>query len=167
MKKTALTSQPFAARPFAAKTSDHPSRIGRSASQPFPYFSQTDPHLAHYFKRKFESTYRRSSLPRPATTPVAPIVSRQAGKTRRSSSVCQDKLQTYRVALKTGDGRDHGTQARVFITLCGSRGKLGKRQVPTGSGGEATGLTPGKVHRFSIMGKDIGELREVVVEVGC
>ena len=153
-----MKKQPFAARPFAAKaTSDTPSSFGRSRSQHTMYFSQTDPHLARFFRRKSLS----------ASSVSSPVPSRPATLSRRGSlSAGGEQLQTvYRVALKTGEGREHGTRAKVFITLCGTKAKLSKRLVPVGNTEEGSALRPGNVHKFSLTGRDIGDLKEIIMEV--
>lgn len=156
MKKA--KSQPFATRPFAAKsTSNNPPPFGRSRSQhTTTYFSQTDPHLAQFFRRKSQS-----AVAAPASSHRSATLSRRA-----SLSAGGEQLQTvYRVALKTGEGREHGTRAKVFVTLCGSKAKLSKRLVPVSDAEEGGALRPGNVHKFSITGRDIGELKEIIIEV--
>ena len=157
MKKAKSLPQPFAARPFAAKaTSNKPPPSDRSRSQHTTYFSQTDPHLAQFFRRKSQSAV------------AAPASSHRLATLSRGASLSADgeKLQTvYRVALKTGEGREHGTRAKVFITLCGTKSKLTKRLVPVGNVEEGGALRPGNVHKFSITGRDIGDLKEIIMEV--
>ena len=68
------------------------------------------------------------------------------------------------MSVKTGSQSGAGTDARVFITLHGSQGKLGKKRLVRGGGAEGMRFAEGSLERLRVRGPAVGELRQVTVE---
>ena len=67
------------------------------------------------------------------------------------------------MSVKTGSQSGAGTDARVFITLHGSQGKLGRKRLVRGGAG-GTRFAEGSLERFRVRGPPVGELKHVTVE---
>ena len=106
--------------------------------------------------------------------PNSPSAAGTPSRTRESSSQA-----CYHVTVKTGSQSGAGTDARVFVTLHGSQGKLGKKRLVRGGGGGGAGVrggggagggagemrfAEGSLERFRVRGPGVGELRQVTVE---
>lgn len=68
----------------------------------------------------------------------------------------------YTVKIKTGEAKDAGTSANVFIRLFGRRG-LKTRMIPL-EVVQRQRFEPGKVETFSLQELDIGELEALEIE---
>ena len=80
-------------------------------------------------------------------------------------------LRTYKVRVETGGKKGAGTEARVFLTLFGSKGKSTKKRIFkfAGNGQQDTDLVPfkfsrGSAHTFAMSFKAVGVLEKILVE---
>ena len=81
------------------------------------------------------------------------------------------RMKTYKVRVETGDKKGAGTEARVFMTLFGSKGKSAKKRIFkfSGNGQQDTDLVPFKfsrssAHTFNMTFKNIGVLEKILIE---
>ncbi|XP_074850459.1 lipoxygenase homology domain-containing protein 1 isoform X1 [Carettochelys insculpta] len=162
---------PFAARTSSAGLSGH--RYGRGCVDVLlQYSSMNDPHLFDYYARKFG--FQVSTRYLPTTEHVkrhhqtASQYKKKSVGTRSSSSVHSKVL--YKVMVKTGDKSGSGTDARVFLKMKGSKGKLSKTRLykKTESNiAQQTAvfkLSKGSVNTFKIHGPEIGDIRNITLE---
>lgn len=88
-----------------------------------PYHAMNDPHLYEYFERRFGQIQTAARRKRPISAPsVASSTTR--GKKKRTED---DVL--YKIAIITADKKDAGTDAKVFLTVKGLRGKIPKTRL--------------------------------------
>jgi len=80
-------------------------------------------------------------------------------------------MRSYKVRVETGDKKGSGTEARVFLTLFGSKGKSSKKRIFKFSGNsqQNTDLVPfkfsrGSAHTFSMTLKNVGVLEKILIE---
>ena len=80
-------------------------------------------------------------------------------------------MKEYKVRVETGDKKGSGTEARVFITLFGSKGKSAKKRIFKFSGNaqQDTDLVPfkfarGSAHTFNMTFKNVGVLEKILIE---
>ncbi|XP_061409799.1 lipoxygenase homology domain-containing protein 1-like isoform X3 [Lethenteron reissneri] len=140
--------------PFAARTMDlglysrgrHVN--GRMGSLP-PYAPFNDPHLLDYYTRKF------AMEPRPPST---------AGRSGSARSTRGGVL--YTVTVKTGDCKNAGTQARVYLQMKGSKGRVNKKRLykKSSSGIGDFRFGRGSSHTFRLHGPELGELKAITLE---
>lgn len=72
---------------------------------------------------------------------------------------------TYIVSVKTAAQTNAGTDARAYVTLHGSGGRLGrKRLVRSGGDGKGFRFTPGSLERFRVRGRGVEELSHMTLE---
>ncbi|XP_078530890.1 lipoxygenase homology domain-containing protein 1 isoform X2 [Lissotriton helveticus] len=157
---------PFAARTFSAGSSGHRYRNGHVDLLP-QYNALNDRHMMDFYARKFglEVNPRPPSAKRAKSAP--------SHRSERYSTwpgpITPTKV-LYKVAVKTGDKRNSGTDARVFIRMRGSKGKLNKTRLFKKTGSDASEKTSafkfskGSNHTFKVYGPDIGEIREITLE---
>ena len=130
---------------------------------PGPYFSPIDPHLRHYYERK---QLRSAPCSSPAGGKDSSKAHDSPSLTRPSSCTNQT---SYVVAVKTYDHPKAGTNAKVYITLHGDKGKISKKRLVHGSRrkGDRQGtfkFEPGSVEKFRIRGPPVGDLVQVHIE---
>ncbi|XP_022094211.1 lipoxygenase homology domain-containing protein 1-like isoform X2 [Acanthaster planci] len=138
---------------------------GRTVTVP-EYDAFADPHLTDYFARKFSI-----GLPRPPSgAKRRPASANARTSTGRSGSRQSTGLECmYRVTVKTGDKKNCGTAASVFIQLKGSKGKTAKRKLSKKSAKTQSGFMKIKYSRntskvFKLKMQDVGELQTLTVE---
>ncbi|CAG5136848.1 unnamed protein product, partial [Candidula unifasciata] len=85
----------------------------------------------------------------------------------------RDKDVMYKVAVTTGDLKNSGTDAKVFIKLKGTKGKVPKTRLTKRAGSVKSAknvafrFTKGSTHVFKIWGPNIGTLRSLVIETSA
>ncbi|XP_059845764.1 lipoxygenase homology domain-containing protein 1 [Hypanus sabinus] len=155
--------------PYSARTSKPGSRYRDGRSCKFPqYHSLNDPHLFNYYLRKFgfQEQPRRLSNSRSVLLPQSSNSRRDLSRT--GSQADGDVL--YKVTVQTGKKREAGTDAKVFLQMKGSKGKMNKKQLWKSSvskqldGTKAFQFHRGSSHTFKICGPDIGELQSIILE---
>ena len=111
------------------------------------YNTMDDKHLLDFYKKKFGLTKITKKM-------------KQKGN-----------MRSYKVRVETGDKKGSGTEARVFITLFGSKGKSSKKRVFkfSGNGQQDHDLVPfkfsrGSAHTFNMTFKNVGVLEKLLVE---
>nr|XP_032809632.1 lipoxygenase homology domain-containing protein 1-like [Petromyzon marinus] len=121
---------------------------GRMGSLP-PYAPFNDPHLLDYYTRKF------AMEPRPPST---------AGRGGSARSTRGGVL--YTVTVKTGDRKNAGTQARVYLQMKGSKGRVNKKRLykKSSSGIGDFRFGRGSSHTFRLHGPELGELKAITLE---
>ena len=67
---------------------------------------------------------------------------------------------SYTVRVKTGDDKDGGTEAKVYIVLIGTQASTKKIDLELV---QKTEFEPGTAETFSIEGVDVGEIRKIEV----
>ncbi|KAK2194040.1 hypothetical protein NP493_3g07026 [Ridgeia piscesae] len=142
------------------------SKLAAEATLP-SYCALNDPHLREYYQKKFSQPLLTAS--------VSTLHGRQGrllrpGSARSLQDGGKGSGAIYKVAVTTGDKKNAGTDARVFIRIKGSRGNLPKMQL-TKKAGSANNKKPtrykfnrGTTHIFKLQGKDIGEVHSVILE---
>ncbi|CAL1540467.1 unnamed protein product [Lymnaea stagnalis] len=168
---------PFAARKMAAFINSalgYP-RVENGQTVPIPsYDPLNDPHLVEYFERRFGSiqteALKSQRLLSRWSRPSSPGNSSLLHK-RRKLDKGGDIL--YKVSVTTGDVKNAGTDAKVFVKLKGVRGKLPKTRLTKKAGSVKSGkkvpfrFTRGSCHVFKIWGPNIGDLKSLVVETSA
>ncbi|XP_043570379.1 lipoxygenase homology domain-containing protein 1-like [Chiloscyllium plagiosum] len=150
--------------PFAARTMDTGYRHKDNRIVSFPqYNTLNDPHLFDYYAKKFELQLQ----------PHCPSNSRKSAPTlkklSRSGSISDGDI-LYKVTVKTGQKKDAGTGAKVFLQMKGSKGKMNKKHlcktnVSTKSQKPvAFQFRMGSSHTFNVYGPEIGELQSITLE---
>ena len=93
----------------------------------------------------------------------------------RSGAILKDTI--YKVSITTGDHRNHGTSARVFLRMKGSRGKMQKKCLSKSktvqksksetkkAKSKAFKFLPGSTQIFKIKHEDIGNIKSITLEV--
>uniref|UniRef100_K1R2V2 Lipoxygenase-like protein domain-containing protein 1 n=1 Tax=Magallana gigas TaxID=29159 RepID=K1R2V2_MAGGI len=154
-------------RPYSARRMESVySRNGdvRSSIPLPPYHAMNDPHLYEYFERRFGQIQTAARRKRPISAPsVASSTTR--GKKKRSED---DVL--YKIAIITADKKDAGTDAKVFLTVKGLRGKIPKTRLTKKAGSVrknskvAFRFSKGSTHLFKIRGPEIGDIKSIIIE---
>ncbi|GFN84259.1 lipoxygenase homology domain-containing protein 1-like, partial [Plakobranchus ocellatus] len=91
-------------------------------------------------------------------------------KRRRLAKDGEASNVLYKIAVTTGDLKNCGTDAKVFIKLKGLRGKLPKTRLTKKAGSVKSGkkvafrFAKGSTHVFKIWGPNIGDLKSMVIE---
>ncbi|XP_077979346.1 lipoxygenase homology domain-containing protein 1-like [Glandiceps talaboti] len=155
---------PYAARKYDSidlASVKHYPRIenGQTVTLP-PYSSLNDPHLVDYFARKFGFN------PRPPS----------AGSLRNGSRSPRGKMGgqvTYKIQVKTGERKNAGTDANVYIWIKGTNGKMPKKKlskvVSTNKQGKVESgvnfkFVKGKTKAFKVKSKELGDLTSLTIE---
>ncbi|GFN87704.1 fibronectin type iii domain-containing protein 1 [Plakobranchus ocellatus] len=173
---------PFAARKmeaFVNSTLGYP-RVENGNSIPIPsYDPLNDPHLVEYFERRFGSiqieALRRQRLQRFSRPSSAGSYGYNGllSKRRRLAKDGEASNVLYKIAVTTGDLKNCGTDAKVFIKLKGLRGKLPKTRLTKKAGSVKSGkkvafrFAKGSTHVFKIWGPNIGDLKSMVIETSA
>ncbi|KAJ8050374.1 Lipoxygenase-likey domain-containing protein 1 [Holothuria leucospilota] len=128
------------------------------------YSALTDPHLADYYARKFNLV----TIPRPPTAGRRPA---SAPAKRNSNSRGQRKVSevVYKVSVTTGNKKNAGTDAHVYIQLRGSKGKMPKKKLTKKSTKTQSGFIKVKFSRnttksFKLKSAELGDLQSLIVE---
>ncbi|KAM4708199.1 lipoxygenase homology domain-containing protein 1 [Discoglossus pictus] len=150
---------PFAARTMSANPGGYRYRNGHVDTLPH-YTSMNDPHLFDYYAKKF--ALQVNPLPPSSKRAKSAPVSRAS---LRSGYVSGGKV-LYKIVVKTGDKKKSGTNARVFIQMKGTKGKLNKTQLYKKTGSETSPFTfsKGSSHVFKVYGPEIGEIKSITLE---
>ncbi|KAK7479808.1 hypothetical protein BaRGS_00028988 [Batillaria attramentaria] len=169
---------PYASRKmeaFVNSTLGYP-RVENGKSIPIPsYDPLMDPHLVEYFERRFgtlqmEELKRQRLLRRYARPHSAGSLANRGsriGKGKASGNVL------YKVAVTTGDQKNAGTDAKVFIKIKGLKGKLPKTRLTKKAGsvksnkGVAFRFAKGSTHVFKIRGPNIGDIQSLMIETSA
>ncbi|XP_012940984.2 lipoxygenase homology domain-containing protein 1, partial [Aplysia californica] len=168
---------PYAARKMEAfinSTLGYP-RVENGHSVPIPsYDPLNDPHLSEYFERRFNSIQmeelRRQRLLRPRS---AGSYGRNGLLTKRRRIGTGDDNVLYKVAVTTGTLKNCGTDAKVFIRMKGTRGKIPKTRLTKKAGSVKSGkgvafrFAKGSTHVFKIWGPSIGDLKSISIETSA
>lgn len=162
-------SHPYASRQregFVRKTLGYPE-VQRGASAPIPpYDPLIDPHLSEYFERRFgaiQSVARRRGG-RPSSAPC----SRYSGK-KIKADVGEGPV-LYKVFVTTADKKGASTDAKVFISLKGTKSKITRTRLTKKAGsvksnkGVAFKFSKGTTHMFKIRGPELGDIKSLVME---
>lgn len=89
------------------------------------------------------------------------------------------KETVYKVSITTGGQRGHGTSARVYLRMKGSKGKMNKKCLSKSkstvkskttaenkkSKTKAFKFLPGSTQTFKIKTADIGDIKSITLEV--
>eukprot|EP00794_Sanderia_malayensis_P016965 gene16965-18674_t len=149
---------PFAPRAFVGQSSyDMPKVVNGKKYTMKEYNPLEDPHLSDYYSRKLG---------------LLPSLSDSTRKKMKGPK--KKEGATYLVSVTTGNKKGQGTDARVFIQLRGTKGKLPKQQLITATSEDdirsisdnrsAFKFAPGTTENFTIKGLDIGNLVALEVE---
>ena len=177
VQRDGTLSAPYAPRNSRARiATDYPGPMKKSMACRQPYFSLSDPHLQEYFARKGSSVSPLRSPVRPRSVGAVHKQQQQQQflKRRKTAPSYSLKKSTqsvstphgkqgstasldYPVQVGTGDVKGGGTDAAVFVTLCGSRGCSAKTRLL----GE---FDRGSVVSAHVTSADIGKLEKVVIE---
>ncbi|XP_056399217.1 lipoxygenase homology domain-containing protein 1 isoform X2 [Hyla sarda] len=122
------------------------------------YSSMNDPHLYDYYARKFGLQVDT----RPSSSRLA--LSTQFARSRPGSMAVKKVL--YKVVVKTGNKKQGGTNARVYIRMKGTKGKLNKTQLHKKLGDKDSEFKFGKgsTHAFKVYGPEIGDIKNITLE---
>ncbi|XP_072269601.1 lipoxygenase homology domain-containing protein 1 [Pyxicephalus adspersus] len=149
---------PFAARTMSANSGGYRYKNGRVDTLP-SYSPMNDPHLYDYYAKKFglQGYSQPSTMKRANTAPAS-----RSGFRPHSASA--NKV-LYKVMVKTGDKKQSGTSARVYIKMKGSKGKLNKTQLYKKSSPDSEfKFTKGSTHTFKVSGPEIGDIKSITLE---
>ncbi|XP_076450682.1 LOW QUALITY PROTEIN: lipoxygenase homology domain-containing protein 1-like [Babylonia areolata] len=164
---------------FVNSTLGYP-RVENGKSVPIPsYDPMLDPHLVDYFESRFgqmqlEELKRQRMLRRFARPRSAGGLTLGSRRGLRSSGKGKDGGEVlYKVAVTTGDVKNAGTDAKVFLKIKGTRGKLPKTRLTKKAGsvksnkGVAFRFARGSTHVFKIRGLNIGDIQSLVIETSA
>ncbi|XP_078332217.1 lipoxygenase homology domain-containing protein 1-like isoform X5 [Crassostrea virginica] len=132
-----------------------------------PYHAMNDPHLYEYFERRFGQIQVAARRKRPHSAHSRPS---SASSTAKGKKKHDDEDVLYKVAIITADKKDAGTDAKVFLTVKGLRGKIPKTRLTKKAGSVrknskvAFRFSKGSTHLFKIRGPEIGDLKSIIVE---
>lgn len=85
-------------------------------------------------------------------------------KTRKTKLGFEHEAR-YTVSVTTGKHPSSGTSAKVFISLCGLKGKITKRRLVKKGNLDFYSFQRGKVQSFKFGGPDIGKINYIIIEV--
>ncbi|XP_033890281.3 lipoxygenase homology domain-containing protein 1-like [Acipenser ruthenus] len=170
VESTLSRRAPFASRTVSASVSGN--RFKNEHMDTFPQYSPlNDPHLFDYYARRFglQVTPRPPlSAKRPKSAPLDRFQGSQASITR-SGSVTGGKV-LYKVTVKTGDKKNAGTDAKVYLRMKGLKGKFNKKRLFKSSGSDKYAETStfqfsrGSCHTFKVYGPEIGDIKNIILE---
>ena len=72
-------------------------------------------------------------------------------------------VHTYQVRVQTSDVSGAGTDADVYVKLCGTRGDTGKRHLKSSLRGRSNKFESGGVEKFEVLAVALGDVERVVV----
>lgn len=139
----------------------------RSSIPLSPYHAMNYPHLYEYSERRFGQIQTAARRKRPilAHSHTCSASSTARGKKKRTED---DVL--YKIAIITADKKDAGTDAKVFLTVKGLRGKIPKTRLTKKAGSVrknskvAFRFSKGSTHLFMIRRPEIGDIKSVIIE---
>ncbi|XP_013416715.1 lipoxygenase homology domain-containing protein 1 isoform X2 [Lingula anatina] len=163
--------------PYAPRTRE--SFSGSAAGSPMLDYGKTigipnynsicDPHLTEYFQRKFGAPRPPSGIrPRSPRGKQYSYAGRGNKSPRGAKAKKGDVL--YKVAVTTGDKKNAGTSAKVYLRLKGTKGKIPKTRLTKKAGSVkktkavSFRFNKGTTHIFKIKGADIGDLKSLSIE---
>jgi hypothetical protein len=77
----------------------------------------------------------------------------------------------YKISVVTGNKRNAGTDAKVFLTIKGAKGKIPRKQLKKKSGSAGNHknarfrFTRDSTHIFKWDEKDVGNIQSIIIEV--
>ncbi|KAL8614281.1 hypothetical protein ACOMHN_007619 [Nucella lapillus] len=175
---------PYAARKaeaFVNSTLGYP-RVENGKSVPIPsYEPMLDPHLVDYFHSRFgqvqlEELKRQRWLNRygrPRSAGSLTLGSRRSFRYGAGGKDGGGGGVLYKVAVTTGDVKNAGTDAKVFLKIKGSKGKLPKTRLTKKAGsvksnrGVAFRFAKASTHVFKIRGANIGDIQSLIIETSA
>ncbi|XP_033751254.1 lipoxygenase homology domain-containing protein 1-like isoform X2 [Pecten maximus] len=154
---------------------DPVDRGGKTPPFP-PYDPLNDPHLTEYFDRRFgliqaASATKRGWGSRPSS--ASSYMSGGSKRIKKSSGIGSssgEKSTLYKVAVLTGDLKNASTDAKVFITLKGLKGKIPKTRLTKKAGSVKSNkdvafrFSRDSTHIFKVRGPNVGNLKSVIIE---
>ncbi|XP_059505870.1 lipoxygenase homology domain-containing protein 1 [Stegostoma tigrinum] len=155
--------------PFSERTLDTGYKHKDKRIVSFPqYNTLNDPHLFNYYSKKFglQMQPRCPSRPKSAVHPQSSYF--RTERSRPGTATDGDIL--YKVTVKTGEKKDAGTSAKVFLQMKGSKGKINKKHLCKTTVSRkfekpiAFLFTKGSSYTFKIYGPEIGELQNIILE---
>ncbi|XP_053384453.1 lipoxygenase homology domain-containing protein 1-like isoform X6 [Mercenaria mercenaria] len=167
-------SHPYASRQregFVRKTLGYPE-VQRGQSYPIPpYDPLGDPHLTEYFERRFgaiQSVARRRGGSRPSSAPSSRYTTTGSGKKIRADGGEGPIL--YKVFVTTADKKGASTDAKVFLSLKGTKAKITRTRLTKKAGSVKSNkrvsfkFSKGTTHMFKIRGPELGDIKSLVME---
>ncbi|KAL4225448.1 Lipoxygenase y domain-containing protein 1 [Mactra antiquata] len=164
-------THPYAPRQreaFVKKNLGYPE-VQRGMGAPLPpYDPLGDPHLAEYFERRFgaiQAVARRRGG-RPSSAPSSR--SRVTGKKLKADAGEGPIL--YKVFVTTADKKGASTDAKVFISLKGTKSKITRVRLTKKAGsvksnkGVSFKFSKGTTHMFKVRGPELGHIKSLVME---
>ncbi|KAG9471796.1 hypothetical protein GDO78_022716 [Eleutherodactylus coqui] len=149
---------PFAARTMSANSGGYRYKNGHVDTLT-TYSSMNDPHLYDYYAKKFGLQVN--------THPSTSKRAFSAPSSRSQAGFTAVKKVVYKVVVKTGDKKQCGTSARVYIQMKGTKGKLNKMQLYKKLGPDKAAefkFTKGSTNTFKVYGPDIGDIKNITLE---
>ncbi|XP_078580092.1 lipoxygenase homology domain-containing protein 1-like isoform X2 [Branchiostoma floridae x Branchiostoma japonicum] len=161
--------------PFAPRAID---RVDNPHSFP-SYDPMSDPHLSDYFARKFgydprppSAVARKRAMYGPGAQGKQRAIYKpgsrpSSGRTKHSR---RESGMMYKIVVRTADRKNAGTDARVFIKMKGTKGKIPKKRLYKKSGSVKDSKTShfkferGTKHTFKLRAADIGEIETITIE---
>eukprot|EP00795_Rhopilema_esculentum_P013094 gene13095-3880_t len=149
---------PFAPRSFLGQTShEMPKVVNGKTFAMKEYNPLEDPHLSDYYARKLG---------------LLPGLSDSAKK--KSADGKKKANTTYLISVVTGNKKGQGTDARVFVQIRGTKGKLSKQHLTNKAHADAVAVlhgensvfkfAPGTTENFAIRGPDVSDLVALEIE---
>lgn len=137
------------------------------------YNSLNDPHMSQYFLRRFgrcqtpitsKSFSTKSESSRSSTSRLSQVHLRSRSQIQSNTSVL------YKVSLTTGDKPHCGTEAKIYITVNGTYGKIKKTHLFKKKSHKLKNtkrpfqFSKDSTHTFKISNPDIGEIKSILIE---
>lgn len=170
---------PYAARKteaFINSTLGYP-RVENGRSAPLPsYDPMLDPHLNEYFERRFglmqvDELKRQMHMIQRHWRPHSAGIMGPGSRFNKKIKGSKDVM--YKVSVTTGNVKNAGTDAKVFLKMRGLKGKIPKTRLSKKAGsvrsnkGVAFRFAKGSTHVFKIYGPNIGDIQSVSVETSA
>ncbi|KAI8493666.1 Lipoxygenase y domain-containing protein 1, partial [Branchiostoma belcheri] len=159
--------------PFAPRAID---RVDNPHSFP-SYDPMSDPHLSDYFARKFgydprppSAVARKRAMYGPGSRPASAASKRPGSATGKRKHTRRESGMLYKIVVRTADRKNAGTDARVFLKMKGTKGKVPKKGLYKKSGSVKDSKTShfkferGTKHTFKLRAADIGDIETITVE---
>ena len=74
-------------------------------------------------------------------------------------------LTPYRFIVRTGNGKNHGTRAKVFLYMYGTENNWTSISLQSRVNANSDGFPSGSIRTFCLKGPDIGQLHHLNVNV--
>ncbi|XP_078666046.1 lipoxygenase homology domain-containing protein 1-like isoform X1 [Branchiostoma floridae x Branchiostoma belcheri] len=137
----------------------------------------SDPHLSDYFARKFgydprppSAVARKRAMYGPGSRPASAASKRPGSATGKRKHTRRESGMLYKIVVRTADRKNAGTDARVFLKMKGTKGKVPKKRLYKKSGSVKDSKTShfkferGTKHTFKLRAADIGDIDTITVE---